>query len=190
MDLANYLSNYSSLINGPGALGGINAIAELFKDKINMGGKILLFGNGASASLAAHAATDFTKQAGIRAVTFHDPSLITAFSNDFGYENWMARASEFYGDEHDAMVLISVSGESSSIIKAAEFAKKKGLPIVGFSGREQDNKLQGLSDISMYVPSHAFNVVENVHSIWLTAVVDLIVGTDVYEVSHVGDIGE
>ena len=58
--------------------------------------KIILAGNGASAAISSHLAIDFTKAAGVRAVTFNESSLLTCFSNDFGYENWVKEALNYY----------------------------------------------------------------------------------------------
>ena len=52
------------------------------------GGQLIFAGNGASASIANHASLDFTKQGKIRSVNFNESAFITAFSNDYGYENW------------------------------------------------------------------------------------------------------
>ena len=75
-----------------------NSILEL-KDAIKKtslsNGRLIFIGNGASASLASHAATDFTKQAKITSIAFNDHNLITALSNDFGYEEWVVKAIEY-----------------------------------------------------------------------------------------------
>ncbi len=67
-------------------------------------------GNVGSAAIASHASIDFTKSAGIRGITFNESSLLTCFSNDSGYENWVARALQFYADKNDLVFLISSSG--------------------------------------------------------------------------------
>ena len=69
------------------------------KIKLNEG-KLIFIGNGASASLASHAATDFTKQAKIRSVAFNDHNLITALSNDYGYQNWVSKLRIKTGYQH------------------------------------------------------------------------------------------
>ena len=56
------------------------------KDK---GGKLIFAGNGASASIANHASLDFTKQGKVRSVNFNESAFITAFSNDYGYDEWI-----------------------------------------------------------------------------------------------------
>ena len=145
--------------------------------------KLIFAGNGASASISAHGAVDFTKQAKVRAVDFNEPNLITAFSNDYGYENWVARALEAHADDGDAVVLISVSGRSPNIVRAAEHAHGRGLPVVTFTGMEAGNPLRALGDINLWLGSDAYNVVEAVHMLWLTTVVDMVVGRAEYAVS-------
>ncbi|MCP5051222.1 MAG: phosphoheptose isomerase, partial [bacterium] len=68
------------------------------------GNKIIFAGNGASAAISSHCALDFTKQAGINAVTFNESSFITAFSNDYGYTLWIQKALEFYIRPGDVVV--------------------------------------------------------------------------------------
>lgn len=146
-------------------------------------GKLMFAGNGASASISAHGAVDFTKQGGVRAVTFNEANVITCFSNDFGYDNWVSEAVKFYSKSNDALVLISVSGESPSVINAAKTARDLGIPIITFSGRGINNSLKSLGDINFWVDSHAYNIVECIHMIWVTTVIDALIGKAEYEVS-------
>jgi len=147
------------------------------------GNKMMFAGNGASASISSHGAVDFTKQCKVRSMDFNEPNLITAYSNDFGYENWIARAIQSYADPGDAVVLTSVSGTSPNVVKAAEYAREQGLTVVTFSGKKPDNPLRGLGDVNFWIDSSAYNVVEAVHMLWLTTVVDMVVGQAEYSVS-------
>ena len=146
-------------------------------------GKLIFVGNGASASLASHAATDFTKQAKIKAIAFNDHNLLTAFSNDYGYENWVAKALEFYSCPNDKLILISVSGTSPNLIKGLEYAKSISLSTASLTGSDPDNFLKKKSDRSLWVNSKAYNIVESIHTIWLTLIIDLLVGNAEYLVS-------
>ena len=94
------------------------------------GGKVMFAGNGASASIANHATLDFTKQAKIKSVNFNESALITSFSNDFGYENWVQKAVEFYGQPGDTLILISSSGKSLNIVNAAQYACKNNINVI------------------------------------------------------------
>lgn len=145
--------------------------------------KLMLAGNGASATIVSHAATDFTKQAKVRSLPFTDTSLITAYGNDFGYENWVAEAINSYYKDGDIVVLISSSGSSKNIVNAANKAKSLGLTLVTFSGFSSENPLKQIGDLNFWLPSKAYNIIENTHSIWITTVVDMILGKAEYNVS-------
>jgi|TARA_B110001450_G_C17609863_1_gene476769 D-sedoheptulose 7-phosphate isomerase len=145
--------------------------------------KLIFAGNGASAAISAHAAVDFTKQAKIRGITFNEADLITCYSNDYGYENWISESIKSYYSRLDAVVLTSVSGESPSIVNAAITAKALGLKVVTFTGRNEKNSLKSLGDINFWVDSDAYNIVECIHMIWVTTAIDAIIGHAAYEVS-------
>lgn len=179
--LETYYEQYRKLLISPEIEANINAFAELARSVRDSKGKMMFAGNGASASAAEHGAVDFTKQGGVRGMTFHDPNLMTCFANDFGYDHWVAKAIEHYGDPGDAVVLISVSGESPSVINAGHAARKLGMRVVTFSGRNPDNALRALGDINFWCDSHAYNVVENLHGIWLTSTIDVVIGKAEYE---------
>lgn len=147
------------------------------------GGKVIFAGNGASSAIASHAAVDFTKAAKVRAVTFHDVDLITCFANDYGYEQWVERALQAYADDGDLVVLISSSGRSPNMIRAAEHARNRGLTLVTLTGFAPDNPLRQLGTLSLWLDSRAYNVVESVHQIWLLMVCDLMVGVMEYPAS-------
>jgi len=159
------------------------AFHKLCLDVRASGNKLMFAGNGASASISSHGAVDFTKQGKVRAQDFNEPNLITCFANDFGYDNWIAKAVEHYADDGDVVCLISVSGRSPSAVNAAKYAKERGLKVVSFTGSSADNPLRGLSDIEFFFESRAYNIVEAVHMMWLTTVVDMLVGQAEYPVT-------
>jgi D-sedoheptulose 7-phosphate isomerase len=158
-----------------------------FKNRIaearNSGRKLILAGNGASASIASHLATDFSKQGKVRAMAFNDANLITALGNDCGYENWIAKALDFYADKDDVLILISSSGKSPNVVKAAQRGKELGLYVAAFTGFAKSNPLGAVSDINFWVDSRSYNIIECTHMIWLTAVVDLLIGASEYSVA-------
>jgi len=183
MDLQSYLAEYPRLLANP----GIPDLLHRLKDRIviarNAGRKLMLGGNGASASIASHLATDFSKQGGVRAMTFNDANLITALGNDCGYEHWLAKALDLYADRGDIVILISSSGKSPNVVQAAKRAKELDLYVGAFTGFAQDNPLGTLADLNLWVDSRSYNIVECTHMIWLTAVVDLLIGASEYSVS-------
>ena len=125
----------------------------------NAKGKLIFIGNGASASLASHAATDFTKQAKVKSIAFNDHNLITAFSNDYGYENWVKKALEFYACPEDLIIFISVSGNSQNLINGIKFAKNNLISTASLTGSNKENFLKKNSDCSLWVNSKAYNIV-------------------------------
>jgi D-sedoheptulose 7-phosphate isomerase len=181
--LKQYLAPYRELIESPAAIKAITEFRNIALEVRNRGGKMIFAGNGASAAIAGHLANDFTKQGGIRSVTFHDPTFFTAFSNDYGFEWWLAKALEFHMDSNDALILISSSGKSPNIIRAADYARSKNVPVITFTGFAEDNPLKSSGTVNFWVESRAYNHIECVHMIWLTAVVDLIIGKAEYLVS-------
>jgi D-sedoheptulose 7-phosphate isomerase len=183
MDLQNYLSEYQRLLSGPEIENNLLQLKDRIIDIRDASNKLILAGNGASASIAGHLATDFSKQAGVRALTFNDANLITALANDCGYENWITKGLDFYADEGDILILISSSGKSPNVVKAAHRAKELGLYVASFTGFAKANPLGAAADINLWVDSRAYNIVECTHMILLTAIVDLIIGSPEYSVS-------
>ena len=143
--------------------------------------KIIFAGNGGSAAMASHCAVDLTKNAGIRAINFNEVDLITCFANDYGYERWVEKAIDFFGDEEDVVVLISSSGNSMNMINAARRAKDLGLKVITFTGFNKSNELKQEGNLNFWVDSKAYNIVEMTHHIWILAAVDLIIGSAEYD---------
>jgi D-sedoheptulose 7-phosphate isomerase len=183
MNLTSYLLEYQRLLANPAIPDLITRLKDRLAEARDAGRKIMLAGNGASASTASHLATDFSKQGRVRAMAFNDASLITALSNDCGYENWIAKALDFYADKSDVLILISSSGKSPNVVKAAHRAKELGIYVAAFTGFAEDNPLGAVADINFWVDSRSYNIVECTHMIWLTAVVDLLIGASEYSVA-------
>ena len=183
MNIPEYFSEYQRLLDQP----QWPTLMEQFKARIveakGAGGKLLLAGNGASASIASHLATDFAKQGKVRAMAFNDANLITALGNDCGYENWIAKAVEIHANPQDILILISSSGKSPNVVKAAQEAKARGLYVAAFTGFASDNPLGAAADINFWVDSRSYNIVECTHMILLAATVDLLIGASEYSVA-------
>ena len=139
------------------------------------GKKIVIVGNGGSAAMASHVTVDFTKAAGIRAINFNEADLITCFANDYGYEQWVAKALEAYADKGDLAILISSSGKSQNIINATKKGTEIGLSTITLSGFFKDNPLKKSGDLNLWVDSCEYNVIEMTHHIWLLAIVDYLI---------------
>jgi D-sedoheptulose 7-phosphate isomerase len=181
--LGDYFERYQRVLFDGDIRRRIVSFRDLCLKVRDRGGKLLLAGNGASASISSHAATDFTKQARVKAMCFNDANLITALANDYGYENWISRAISSYAQPGDVVVLISSSGRSSNVVNAAKTSREMSLEVVTFTGFAADNPLSQNGDLDFWVDSRAYNIIENTHSIWITATIDLIIGKAEYGVS-------
>ena len=179
--LKNYFRDLGNLINfDDNDIKKLIGIKKIFK-KLSKKNKILVFGNGGSAAIASHFSVDITKNAKVRCTNYNEADLITCFSNDFGYERWVEKTINFYGDEGDSLILISAGGNSPNMINGAKEARKKKInQIITFTGNDKDNKLKKLGDINFWVDSKAYNHIENVHQILLLSLVDLIIGKSEY----------
>lgn len=160
------------------------SVKETLMAASRAGRKIVVVGNGGSASIASHVAVDLTKNAKVKAINFNEADLITCFANDYGYERWLEQAVEAYGDVGDVLIAVSSSGRSPNILRACQAARQKGFSsIITFSGFGKENPLRALGDINCWVESKAYNLIEVTHSFWLLAVVDLIIGKAEYPAS-------
>lgn len=138
--------------------------------------KTLFFiGNGASASIASHMATDFWKNARIRALSFNDSALLTCVSNDYGYSHVFEKPLLAFAKAGDILFAISSSGESENILRAVLAAKKKGLAVITFSGFSVNNPLRRMGRINFYVPATEYGWVEAAHLVLCHCLVDLLV---------------
>jgi D-sedoheptulose 7-phosphate isomerase len=156
-------------------LKALDRLVSTFRQTQDRGRKVILVGNGGSASMASHVSVDLTKVARVRSVTFNEPNLLTCFANDYGHEHWVEKALEFHADPGDTAVLISSGGRSPNIVNGAIVARERGLYVVTFSGFDEDNPLRQLGELNFWVRSRVYNVVEMTHHIWLLAAIDKLV---------------
>ena len=177
-----YLKDFSLLVNpNDEIVEKIIQIKKVILDIKTHNSKVMIFGNGGSAAIASHVSVDLTKNAGIKSMNFNEADLITCFSNDYGYERWVEKAIDFYGDKGDSLILISAGGNSPNMTNGAQQAKKTGISnIITFTGNDKNNNLQKLGDINFWVNSKAYNHIENIHQILLLSLVDLIIGKTEY----------
>lgn len=137
----------------------VNTILEAAKS----GKKIMLIGNGGSASISSHISIDLLKNAGIASICFNDPSLLTCLSNDLGYEQVFRKPVSMLARRGDILIAISSSGKSSNILLASDEAKRKGCFLVTLSGFKGNNPLRKKGNINFYVASDSYGYVEIAH---------------------------
>jgi len=153
---------------------GIEQLTRLLADTRAQGGGLYIIGNGGSAAVASHAVTDFFNVGGLRAMTLHDSSTLTCFSNDYGYENAFSRRVERLLTANDVLIAISSSGQSKNIINACRCATACAAKVVTLSGFRTDNPLRRLGDINYWLDSDDYGMVEIGHLFLLHYVADLL----------------
>lgn len=125
---------------------------------------IHLFGNGGSSAICSHVSVDLTKACGLKAHAYTDPSLITCFGNDFGYENAYAEMLQRYGKIGDAVIAISSRGESSNIYNLIIKSNQIGCKTIVLTGFDKNNPISQLpANLQIHVASENYNVVEIMH---------------------------
>lgn len=145
------------------------------------GGKLLIFGNGGSAADAQHMAaelvvrlsSDFERAAIPALALTTDSSLLTACSNDYGYERVFARQIEAFGRPGDLALGISTSGNSGNVVAAFEVARERGLKIGLLSGAS-GGKLKGMADERVLVPSAVTAHIQECHIAVIHILCDII----------------
>lgn len=153
---------------------GVAAVLQMLREVRDRQGTVYLVGNGGSAAVASHAATDFFNTGGMRALTLHDPSTLTCFSNDYGYEQaFSARLARLLSAQ-DMLIAISSSGRSPNIVNAAECARTCSAGLVTLTGFGADNPLRGMGSLNYWLDSDAYGMVEIGHLFLLHHVADLL----------------
>ena len=147
-------------------------ILDLLRDLRRGNGSLYLVGNGGSAAVASHSVTDFLNVARLRAMTLHDPSLITCMANDYGYENVFARILSTLAQPGDALIAISSSGKSLNICNAAAKVHELGGSVITLSGFAPDNPLRALGNLNIWLDSCDYGMVEIGHQFVLHNITD------------------
>lgn len=136
----------------------INIIADVIVNAYKNGNKVMTAGNGGSAGDAQHIAGELVSKFNfdrppLSAVVLNTNSpLLTAISNDYGYEESFARQIRANGKEGDIFIAISTSGKSKNIIKAVRDAKSIGVITIGLMGNHE-TELDNLCDYLIKIPS-------------------------------------
>ncbi len=150
----------------------VAAAAEALRSARERGATVYVAGNGGSATTASHMVTDLMfgrglPEPGLRVVGLTDNlAVITATANDVSYGEVFARQLRRLAKPGDVVILISASGHSPNVVRAAEVARDLDAIVIGFTGFD-GGRLVGLSDVSVHVrsPLDAYGPVEDIHLI-------------------------
>jgi len=140
------------------------------------GRKLMFIGNGGSAAIASHMATDYSKNGGMRALCLNDGAMLTCLGNDYGYEQVFAKQIELFAQAGDLLIAISSSGRSPNILNAVAAARARGCRVVTLSGFTPDNPLRREGDINFFLASDQYGFVELGHLTICHAILDFACG--------------
>ncbi len=146
----------------------ITQAAQLITRALREGHKVLLFGNGGSATDASHLAAEFVgryhkDRAPLPAIALGtDMAAITCISNDYGYDEIFARQVRAHGQKGDVAIAISTSGNSPNVLKGIEAARACGMTTIGWTGHK-GGKMAGLVDHAFIVPSTVTARIQETH---------------------------
>jgi len=149
-------------------IGEIKGIADLIIEALKKGGKVILFGNGGSASDCQHIAAEFigrfkrdrTALAAVALTT--NTSVLTSLANDYGYDVVFAKQVEALGQKNDIVIGISTSGKAKNVALGIKQAKKMNLKTVALTGGDGGD-IAKLAEVSFIVPSAVTARIQEAH---------------------------
>lgn len=157
----------------------IEKAAKLVSNALKNNKKILLAGNGGSASQASHIAAEFIgkykiERKGMPAISLaSDLSAITAIGNDYGFDRVFERQIEALGNEEDVLIVLTTSGNSQNLINAVEKAKKMNIHVISLLGKG-GGKMKNISDVEIIVPSDNVPRIQECHLMILHIICELV----------------
>lgn len=185
-DYYNYLAKSLCRVAASDATGvamtqaeAIGRVIALARAAHTAGRKLMFIGNGGSAGICSHMATDYSKNGNMRALAFNDGTMLTCLANDLGYENVFAKQIDLHAAKDDLLIAISSGGRSRNILEGVAAARRRGCRVVTLSGFDGDNPLRKLGDINFYLASDQYGYVEIGHLAICHAILDFACGLEV-----------
>lgn len=157
----------------------IQSIANKIIEAYQNHKKLIIFGNGGSATDALHFAAEIVcrfekNRKAIPAIALTENiSSITAIGNDFGYDQVFSRQIEAFAQEGDIAIAITTSGNSINVIKAVQVAKKINMFVIGLTGSD-GGQLKILSDMCYCAPSKSTARIQECHILLIHIISKLI----------------
>ncbi|MEM9159064.1 MAG: SIS domain-containing protein [Verrucomicrobiota bacterium] len=153
--------------------------ADIILSALKAGNKLLVCGNGGSASDAMHFTCELVgryldERDPFPAICLNgNPADLTCIVNDYGYEAAFSRQVHAFGKPDDVLITFSSSGRSANVLKAILVAKSKGLKRVSFIGKDGGDA-KGLSDVDIIIPSETTARIQETHTLLLHTLLDQI----------------
>lgn len=157
----------------------IEKAGMLLVESLKKEGKVLSCGNGGSMCDAMHFAEELTgryreNRPAFGAIAIADASHLSCVSNDFGYEFVFSRYIEGVGRAGDVLLAISTSGNSQNVINGINAAKKKGMKVIGLTGKD-GGKMAELCDVEIRAPHSKYaDRAQEIHIKVIHALIDFV----------------
>jgi D-sedoheptulose 7-phosphate isomerase len=147
----------------------VEEAAAILTKAFSNGSMVYSCGNGGSAAIANHLVCDHCKL--VRTDTDLTPrivslsttvEMITAIGNDISYDEIFSYQLDALAVPDDVLITISSSGDSENIVRAAQLAKKKGMPVISMTGFSGGRSAE-IADVNLHVTADNYGVIEDVH---------------------------
>lgn len=178
---AGHADAFQKTFTGP-QLDVLNKIGHAIIHALKAGHKVLLCGNGGSATDALHIAAEFVgrfekERISLPAIALTaDTAALTAIGNDYGYERVFERQIEGLGGKGDVLIALSTSGKSPNVLRAIDMAQQKGILCVGFTGRD-GGPMKDRVDLCFVAKSQKTTHIQEMHIAALHGVCEVVEAT-------------
>jgi|SRR6516164_4434953 len=158
---------------------GVAKAIDFIEQCLRTGNKLLLCGNGGSATDAAHFATELVvrfakdRRAYAAVCLASDGGLLTAAGNDYGFDEIFARQVAAIGVQGDVLICLTTSGKSKNVMRALEEAKARKLKTIAFLGRDGGSTI-GMADVDLLVRSNSTARIQEAHQLLLHVLCEII----------------
>lgn len=171
-EVKTYAKAYFSRVSSAAATVDVDKLqqaAEVLAEIYTAGGLVYSCGNGGSAAIANHLVCDHSKlvrtdtELNSRIVSLSSTvEIITAIGNDLSFDEIFVYQLRVLAKPGDALITISSSGNSENIVKAAQWAKDNGLPVISMTGFSGGRSAE-IADVNLHVREENYGIVEDVH---------------------------
>ena len=154
-------------------------IAAVLTECLRTGNKVMIAGNGGSMADAMHFAEEWTgrfrkeRRPFPALVLGGDPTHLTCVGNDYGFEEVFSRSLEAFGKAGDVAILLTTSGNSENLVRAAGAARALGVTVVGFLGKG-GGKLLPLCDRAIVAPGAGSDRIQELHMLSLHVLIEVV----------------